>query len=244
MSLHVFQSLLVQLIENPEFREDVRARRRGLAGDLTERERTRLHRIAGDPGLDVNRTLHKGFRLGKLRALLPFTCQVLGTGRLCREVSRFWKEKPPASFSFLPEALDFCEFLARRKLRVKYLPEVIAYEYALLKLEQARSGTPPAQCIRFEHDPGALLACLAAGKRPRSIPQRPCLVVARAGRGGQVIWRLREDSRHPARPRRDEQSGTFSQSVAIARFRRRPLRLPRLPSWTGGCDPACPPRAP
>lgn len=192
MSLHAFQSSLARLITDPAFRDRVVAGAGLDDAELDARETLRLRRIAVDPGLDVNRTLHKGFRLGKLRALLPLTCQALGSKRLAREVGRFWRQRPPSSFYFLPEALEFCDFLAAGKPRGKYLAEVLAYERATLELERARSGEAPVQVVHFRHDPRALLACLAAGRRPRGIAERRCRATGRRSRDGRVTWQLSE----------------------------------------------------
>jgi len=190
VSLHTFQSCLAQLIVDPDYRDRVRALGNdALAASLTERERARLCRIAADSGLDINRTLHKGFRLGKLRAMLPLTCQLLGAARLAREVSAFWVECPPSSFYFLPEALEFCKFLAGRKLRVKYLDEVTAYERATLEIEKA-GAVPPPQRVRFRHDPRILLAVLASGRRPRAVPHRPSVAICARDGVGRIQWRL------------------------------------------------------
>jgi hypothetical protein len=191
VSLTAFQASLARLITDPDFRDRVRARGVDTLGpDLTRRERERLCRIADDPGLDINRTLHKGFRLGKLRAMLPLTCEALGPTRLSREVAAFWSQHAPSSFYFIAEALEFCDFLAGRKLGVKYLGEVLAYERAVLELERPRLGAPPEQSVQFRHDPSALLATLAAGRRPRAIVKRPCIAVGSMGGGGRVTWRL------------------------------------------------------
>lgn len=193
MSLASFQSFLVRLITDPDFRDRVRAdAEAALPGDLSPVERDRLQRVASDPGLDVNRTLHKGFRLGKLRALLPLTCQLLGSRALMREVAAFWAERPPSGFYFLPEALEFCDFLATRPLRGKYLREVVAFERANLELQRARFDEPPPQLVRFEHEPSALLGALARGRRPRAIPVRRCMAVARRDGTGAVQWRIAE----------------------------------------------------
>lgn len=188
MSLERFQETMVRLIVDPDYRDRIADGREARDEGLTERETARLRRIAADPGLDINRTLHKGFRLGKLRGLLPFTCRLLGTRRLCGELARFWRDHPPASFYFLPEAVDFCDWLARRRLRMRYLDDVVAYERATLELERARTGPPPEQRIRFRHDPTALLTALAQGRRPRGIPERPCTLVARRDTDGKTIW--------------------------------------------------------
>jgi hypothetical protein len=191
MSALAFQTALARLIVEPDFRDAVRARgAAALTGPLRPREAYRLVTIAGDRGLDMNRTLHKGFRLGKLRALLPLTCRLLTPARLAREVAAFWQANPPASFSFLPEALEFCAFLEARRLRSTYLSEVLAYERATLELERARVGPAPAQSVRFGHDPVRLLGDLAAGRRPRAVPARPCLLLGSKDGDAPVRWTL------------------------------------------------------
>jgi hypothetical protein len=193
VSLHTFQTSLAQLIVDPDYRDRVRGLgNAALAADLTERERARLCRIAADAGVDINRTLHKGFRLGKLRAMLPLTCQLLGSARLAREVGAFWTKRQPSSFYFIPEALEFCTYLAERKLRVKYLDDVVAFERATLEIEKARCGAPAAQQIRFRHDPGILLAALASGRRPRAVPKRPSIAICRQNGAGAIQWQLFE----------------------------------------------------
>jgi hypothetical protein len=191
MTARVFQAAMARLIVEPDFRDTVRAEGRvALAGELTPLEAARLVSIANDRGLDMNRTLHKGFRLGKLRALLPLTCTALTPARLAREVAMFWRAHPPASFSFLPEALEFCDFLARRQLPSLYLDEVLAFERATLELERARVDAPPPQSVRFRHDPVRLLGALAAGRRPRSVPARPCLLLGSKRGEAPAHWTL------------------------------------------------------
>lgn len=196
MSLQTFQSGMLRLITDPEFRDRVIAEGEPAlrALDLTARECLRLQTIAADRGLDINRTLHKGFRLGKLRALLPLTCQLLGTRHLAREVSGFWKQTPPASFSFIPDALAFCTWLMRRKPRIRYLSEVLAYERAMLELERARhedaTADPPTQTVHFHHDPAQLLGALGAGRRPRAIPACDCRAIGSRDRHGHIRWQI------------------------------------------------------
>lgn len=203
MSLARFQDAMVRLILDPDFRDLVAAGDEMPGDDLDARETARLRHIARHPGLGINRTLHKGFRLGKLRGLLPFTCRLLGTQRLCDELARFWRDHPPASFYFLPEAVDFCDWLARRRLRLRYLDDVIAYERATLELERARTGPPPVQLVRFRHDPTALLATLSQGRRPRGIPERPCVAVARLDAQGKAVWTLHVRDAYSSTPPSD-----------------------------------------
>lgn len=191
MTALAFQTALARLIVDPDFRDAVRARGAiALSGSLTALETSRLVTIAHARGVDLNRTLHKGFRLGKLRALLPLTCALLTPARLAREVAAFWREHPPASFSFLPEALEFCAFLERRRVRSVYLAEVMAYERATLELERARVGAPPPQSVRFRHDPVRLLGALAGGRRPRAVPARPCLLLGSKEGDAPLHWTL------------------------------------------------------
>lgn len=191
MTARAFQTAMARLIVEPEFRDAVRTDvAAALPGGLTPLEASRLVAIARDRGLDMNRTLHKGFRLGKLRALLPLTCAALTPARLAREVARFWQTCPPASFSFLPEALEFCAFLERRQIRSVYLAEVLAYERATLELERARIDAPPPQSVRFRHDPIALLGTLATGRRPRAVRERPCLLLGSRSDDAQTSWTL------------------------------------------------------
>jgi hypothetical protein len=198
MSLQAFQSGMLRLIADPAFRDSVIASgETALAPlELTEIERRRLRAIAVDRGLDINRTLHKGFRLGKLRALLPMSCQLLGSRRLAHELSGFWAHCPPASFSFIPEALEFCQWLARRAMRVRYLDEVLAYERAMLELERARSGDTPSRIVRFRHDPARLFGALSAGLRPHAIPACDCRAIGSRDRDGRIRWRIRSSHGH------------------------------------------------
>ena len=66
MTALAFQTALARLIVEPDFRDAVRGEgASALPGSLTALEASRLVTIAHDRGLDMNRTLHKGFRLGK-----------------------------------------------------------------------------------------------------------------------------------------------------------------------------------
>lgn len=192
MSLQSFQATMARLIVDPDFRDRVRAAgaAAGCSEPLSALEARRLDAIAVDPGLAVNRTLHKGFRLGKLRALLPLTCRVLGSRALLRLVPAFWAQRPPSSFYFLPEALEFCAFLESQRPRSRYLRDVLAYERATLELERAEPSAPRELRVHFEHDPAALLAALARGTRPRGIPRRPCTAIASRGEDGRLHWQL------------------------------------------------------
>lgn len=192
MSQRAFQANLARLVADPRYREAVRrGRLRGLGSGLSDRELRRLRAVAHDPGLDVTRTLHKGFRLGKLLAFLPLTCQLLGDRRLAREVSAYWRTHPPTTFYFLEEAISFADHLlarARRGPRIPYLADVLRYERTVLWLQRPWPPSPAPVVVTFEVEPDRLLTILAAGRRPRALVRRPARYVARRDDDGRVEW--------------------------------------------------------
>jgi hypothetical protein len=94
--------------------------------------------------------------------------------------------------------LEFCAFLENRAGFGKYVREVLAYERASLELQRARIDRPPAQIVQFQHDPAALLAALAAGRRPRGIPPRRCVALGIVDVDGKIRWEI-EDATTPLR---------------------------------------------
>jgi hypothetical protein len=192
MSQRAFQAALARLVADPRYREAVRrGRLRDLGSALSNRELRRLRAVADDPGLDVTRTLHKGFRLGKLLAFLPLTCQLLGDRRLAREVSAYWRTHPPSTFYFLEEAISFADHLrarGRRGLRIPYLADVLRYERTILWLQRPWPPSPAPVVVTFEVEPDRLLTILAAGRRPRALVRRPARYVARRADDGRVEW--------------------------------------------------------
>lgn len=196
MSAAVFQSALARLVVDPEFRDGVRERgEAALPGDLSDLERERLIHVAGHPGLDVTRTLHKGFRLSKLLTWLPLTCSVLDSEALAREVGGFWRRRLPVTFYYLEEAVDFCDYLLER-LERGAVRDVVAYERASLELQRARpEGVPvPLQVVHLRHDPQELLTALSRGAPLAAladIPEQPCRLVG-IKEAGRVEWRILE----------------------------------------------------
>jgi hypothetical protein len=196
VSAPAFQSALARLIVDPDFRDDVRERRvDALAADLTPLERERLLVVSVDPGLDITRTLHKGFRLGKLLTYLPLVRALFDRDTLAREVGEFWRRQPPVSFYFLEEAVAFCDYLLERieegELDLPYLEEIAAYERAALELQRSRpdGSPPPPQTVAFRHDPLPLIAALAQGEVPAAATERRCWLLG-ARQEGQLEWRL------------------------------------------------------
>lgn len=190
MSAAAFQSLLAQLVVDRALRDHLLLNGIAPEADLDALERERLLHVAADPGLSVNHMLHRGFRLGKLKALLPLTCALLPSARLQTLVERFWAVNPPRTFYFLPEAIEFCNFLLTQPTRSKYLPEVVAFERAHLELQRARVDAAPPQTVRFGHNPGKLLGLLTKGRQPQGLAPMPCTAVGTVDEQGQVRWAL------------------------------------------------------
>lgn len=191
MSARAFQAALARLALEPDFRDAVRREGEPALGpDLTPLERRRLCGVAGDSGLEMTAFLIRSFRLGKIVTLLPLTRTLLGSERVAEEAKLFWHEHPPTSFYFLDEALDFCDHLLARGLRIKYLEEVVGYERTLLELQRVRADgdRPEPQLVRFEHDPVRLLSTLGAGRRPRGIPELRCTLRASLDGERAVQW--------------------------------------------------------
>jgi len=193
MSQKMFQKMLARLVIDPEFRELVRSTGDvSLDAELTGLERRRLLALADDPGVTITKTLHKGFRLGKILSMLPLTCIVLGGKRLGRELNMFWRAYPSRSFYYIEEAVAFCNFLATRPntMRVAYLGEIVAYERARLELQRPRLGdsSSASQEVSFNHDPQLLLTTLAQRQRPRRIPARPCTLTGTLESDGSIQW--------------------------------------------------------
>lgn len=189
MSQPTFQSMMARMVIDPPWRDMVR--RAGLDdADLTPLERRRLLAIAHSSGLDTNQMLHRGFRLGKLKALLPMTCLLLQGPPLQAAAADFWAAHPPTSFYFLPEAIAFCSFLLERPERCKYLHEVAAFERAHLELQRARCDAPPQQEVHFVHHPARLLGPLAQGRLPEAVSPQACVARGVLDASGQPRWTI------------------------------------------------------
>jgi hypothetical protein len=199
MTEAVFQAYFARAVTDPRFRRRLAAhgeRTLKTESALTARERDRLVTLAMDPGMDAIRTIHKGFRLGKLMPMLPLTCALLGPLRLNREAHAFWKLRPPLTFHFLEEALAFCEFLDERMqsgvLKAAYLDEILVFERAALHLRAAHvMGDEHArQVVRFQHDPEKLMALIAARKRRSRVRVRACTLVGELQGQAEPTWSM------------------------------------------------------
>lgn len=186
MSLLGYQQALCDMVASPQLCLRVRAVAAALDGyDLTERERSRLAAVAAQRGMSTSCTLYRVNRVAPLHAYLPLTCALLGD-ELIREAERFWSEGKPEDLQFGPETQRFGRFLQRRlregAIVDPYLGEVVALELAGNALRWG--AQPPTRTVRFLHDPVALLAPLADGRRPdHAVPPGDYAVVVDATDG-------------------------------------------------------------
>jgi hypothetical protein len=192
-----FQALMARLVIDPDFRDEVRERGESALGDELEPvERTRLVAVARARGMDIVRTLHKGWRLGKVLSMVPLARVALGDDLFARELGAFWAAEPPRSLYFREEAIAFCDHLLTRSdalPEVPFLEEVVAYERAQLELLKPRpDGTSATLLVRFRHDPVWLLGELVAGRPPRDVLENPCVVAGTVAPGGRITWRVVE----------------------------------------------------
>jgi hypothetical protein len=191
VSAAAFQAALARLVVDPAYREGVRAHGEPVLEGLDALERRRLLAVAAGPGLDMTCKVHQAWRLGKLYTMVPLTCALLGEESLKRAVHDFWRSRPPRSFYFRDEAIDFCDHLSTRS-EIPYLAEVLAYERAVLELRRPFTGDERERTatVEFRHDPARLLSALRAGERPGAIPELPCRLIGSARQGGPIAWRL------------------------------------------------------
>ncbi len=192
MSAATFQSMMARLVIEPAWRDEVLRDGLDAAADLTPLETRRLLAIAHSSGVRTNQMLHQGFRLGKLKALLPLTCKLLKGDALFAAAADFWALRPPTTFYFLPEAVEFCSFLLGRPSTHPYLHEVAAFERAHLELQRARTDEPPPQRVPFTHHPSQLLGALVQGRLPVDVERRPCTATGVRGANGQPQWTLQD----------------------------------------------------
>ena len=191
LSQAAFQAVLARLLVEDDFRDLVRARGEdALEGDLTPVERRRLVAVASDPGLDVTRTLHDGWRFSKVLLMLPATCAVLGNERLGEEVRAFWKTRVPRSLYFHAEAIAFCDWLLERdsgSSTSTSSPRSSARRSSAQRLVD-RAAAAAARALRPR--PGAAARRGRRGPAARGDPGEAVRPRRLSPASGQVEWRM------------------------------------------------------
>jgi|SRR5580765_389745 len=121
-----------------------------------------------DPGLAIIREMVEKFRGSMVVRTLRLSSRLImlerGPAYLEQLLAEFWKTHPPQPFAF-DEASAFASFLREHKPYVPFLPEVLAYDCAVLAV--ALDGEE--RCVPFGADPLPLLRALGAGRRPAEV---------------------------------------------------------------------------
>jgi uncharacterized protein len=121
-----------------------------------------------DPGLAVIREMVEKFRGSMIVRTLRLSSRLImlerGPAYLEQLLAEFWKTHPPEPFA-LDEAEAFAAFLRDHKPYVPFLPEVLAYDRAVMAV--ALDGEE--RSVSFGADPLPLLGALGAGRRPTEI---------------------------------------------------------------------------
>jgi uncharacterized protein len=121
-----------------------------------------------DPGLGVIREMVEKFRGSMVVRTLRLSSRLImlerGPAYLEQLLTEFWKTHAPQPFA-LDEASAFASFLREQKPYVPFLPEVLAYDCAVLAV--ALDGEE--RCVPFGADPLPLLRALGAGRRPTEV---------------------------------------------------------------------------
>lgn len=128
--------------------------------------------LASDPGIPIFRQLiADARRSGILRALRYTTILLLatlGADATERLLAGHFRRVPPDAYPAV-DAERFARHLgacADLLAAVTHLPEVLAFEHALLRATLFGESTD----LRWTGDPAAIFAALDAGRRPQSIP--------------------------------------------------------------------------
>jgi hypothetical protein len=147
---------------------------------LTEAERAWLSGLAATPGFKVTCEIQRWWREFRVQSAAPLTLALLGPGRREAVVAAFVSRNPKPSSFYIREALPFLEAAAELAADVPHLPELAAFERAMLLLGQALASGQAFSLGQL--DPGLPLAAhpLAAGVRFKARPDR---VLAAAARG-------------------------------------------------------------
>jgi len=121
-----------------------------------------------DPGLAIIREMIEKFRGSMVVRTLRLTSRLImlerGPAYLEQLLAEFWKSHSPQPFA-LDEAKAFASFLREHKPYVPFLPEVLAYDCAVIAV--ALDGEE--RRVPFGTDPLPLLRALGAGRRPTEI---------------------------------------------------------------------------
>jgi uncharacterized protein len=134
--------------------------------------------LVTDPGVSLVRSLVCEFRAGMVVEALQLTSRLL---MLSLGDAGFWRQSPPQSFKST-EAETFAHYMEANNVEVPYLPEVLAFERAVIHALIHREG----RIVPFSCDPLPLLRALAEGRLPGTITEGRYEVEVNAERGVEL----------------------------------------------------------
>jgi hypothetical protein len=145
--------------------------------------------LAGDPGVDLIHTLVCEFRAGMVVEVLLLTSRLLlvelGDTGFRALLGEFWRTSPPQVFKAREGeafAAWLADRLAARELDIRCLPEVLAFERAVIHALVHGEG----RVVPFPYDPLPVLRALAAGRRPTEVAAGRYEVEVTAENGAQL----------------------------------------------------------
>ena len=138
--------------------------------------------LSCDPGVSVLRRQIEAFRSGMVAEGLTMTLRLLllsqGDALVRKVLSEYWQDRPPCPFAST-EARSFADFLRKKQLPVKYLPEVLEIELAMLRAHVEGQDTT----VKLGVDPIALYRSLGEGDLPTQVAEGQFELTVRADEG-------------------------------------------------------------
>jgi hypothetical protein len=105
--------------------------------DLTEAERTWLKQLLHTPGMRLTCTIQRWWRQMRLQQTVRLTLAALPPARRLQVVQAYIATVPCASLFFIPEALQFLDFVLLTVSGVSHLDAIARFERALLCAREA-----------------------------------------------------------------------------------------------------------
>lgn len=120
--------------------------------DLTDEERGWLGHLPGEPGFEVTCFVQRWWRGTGLGLTVRLTLAVLGPERGRELLEAYLDAVPNSSIFFIPEAMEFLDFVRRTAPEFPHLESIARFERARLKAAEAASmACPPLTGLLDTH---------------------------------------------------------------------------------------------
>jgi len=190
MSLLAWQTALSNLV----VAQAARAGSVQLSGTerLSDHERDWLTRVQSTPGFEVTCDVQRWWREFRVQTTAPLTLSLLGPGRREQVVAEFVRRNPKPSSFLIREALPFLALASDVAADEPHVPEVAAFEQAMLVLGQEIAAVAVADPGEFDASAPVEAHPLAAIVHFRAPPERVLSATTR----GTALPPI-EDRRYP-----------------------------------------------